>query len=515
MRDIVNKCPNKSCALDPLPTWLVKEHIDVLLPTVSRIVNTSLQTGEFPDTLHKSIITPVLKKPTLNQNELKNYRPVANLQFTSKILEKCAASQIIEHSDKYSLSKPLQSAYRTLHSTETALACVHNDILRALDDQKAVLLLMLDLSAAFDTVDHEIMLERLRDDFGVSGYVYAWYKSYLANRSCQVSVSGKYSKVFHLRYGLPQGSVTGPLGFVYYTHVVGRILRHHGVKYHIYADDIQIYLEVNPNVPGDVQCALFKLMKCVEDIQRWMVENKLKLNEDKTEFFIASSLHHSKKFDNITLLLGDVEIFPSKSVRNLGVVFDQQMCMSDHITHLSKSVNWSIRNLHRIRPYIDNDTCHNTVRTTILQRLDNCNMLLNGVTQKDMNRLQKLQNKCARMISMKPRFEHVTPLLKELHWLPIEDRVSFKTLVYVYKSLNGLSPQYIQDCFMVNSPSDEATRTRSADNKSLLVPRFRKCAGEKAFSIAAPRLWNTLPVEIRNASSLDSFKSMLKTHLFK
>ena len=124
--------------------------------------------------------------------------------------------------------------------------------------------------------------------------------------------------------------------------MVGRILRHHGVKYHIYADDIQIYLEVNPNVPGDVQCALFKLMKCVEDIQRWMVENKLNLNEDKTEFFIASSLHHSKKFDNITLLLGDVEISPSKSVRNLGVVFDRQMCMSDHITHLSKSVNWSI-----------------------------------------------------------------------------------------------------------------------------------------------------------------------------
>ncbi len=208
---VINKCPNKSCAFDPLPTWLAKKHIDVLLPTLSRIVNTSLLSGVFPDELHKAIITPVLKKPTLDRNELKNYRPVSNLPFTSKILEKCAASQLIEHTDINSLSEPLQSAYRTLHSTETALACVQNDILRALDDQKAVLLLMLDLSAAFDTVDHGIMLQRLRDDFGVTGSAYDWYKTYFENRSCQVFVSGEYSKDFHLKYGVPQGSVTGPL----------------------------------------------------------------------------------------------------------------------------------------------------------------------------------------------------------------------------------------------------------------------------------------------------------------
>jgi len=513
--DIINKCPNKSCALDPMPTWLVKQHMDVLLPTVSRIVNTSLQDGEFPDDFHQSIITPVLKKPSLNQNELKNYRPVANLQFTSKVLEKCAASQVIEHSDTHNLSEPLQSAYRTMHSTETALACVQNDILRALDNQKAVLLLMLDLSAAFDTVDHEIMLQRLRDDFGVSGSAHDWYKSYLANRSFQVLVSGEYSKVFNLKYGLPQGSVTGPLGFVYYTHVVGRILRHHGVKYHIYADDIQIYLEVDPKIPGDVQCALFKLMKCVEDIQRWMIENKLKLNEDKTEFFIASSKHHWKKLNNTSLLLGDVQIFPSSSVRNLGVMFDQEMSMSNHVTQLSKSVNWMVRNLYRIRQYIDSDTCHNTVRATIMSRLDYCNVLLNGITQKDMKRLQKLQNKCAGLITMTPKYDHITPVLKKLHWLPVEERVVFKTLVYVYKSLHGLSPKYIQNCLTVNDPPEEAIRTRSADNISFLVPRFWKGAGERAFSVAAPRLWNSLPVNIRKAPSLQSFKSILKTHLFR
>ena len=106
---VVKKCPNKSCALDPKPTWLVKQHIDTLLPTLCRVVNTSLQSGVFPYDLHRAIVTPVLKKVTLDHNELKHYRPVSNLQFTSKVLEKCASSQIIEHTEKHKLSEPIQS----------------------------------------------------------------------------------------------------------------------------------------------------------------------------------------------------------------------------------------------------------------------------------------------------------------------------------------------------------------------------------------------------------------------
>ena len=149
-----------------------------------------------------------------------------------------------------------------------------------------------------------------------------------------------------------------------------------------------------------------------------------------------------------------------------------------------------------------------------MSRLDYCNVLLNGICKKDLNRLQKLQNKCARMIYMKPRYEHVTPLLKDLHWLPVNERIVFKTLVFVYKSLKGLSPQYIQDSLVVKRPPEQAVRTRSAQVTSFLVPKFRKCAGERAFSVATPRLWNSLPMSIQNASSLQSFKSMLKTHLF-
>ena len=244
-----------------------------------------------------------------------------------------------------------------------------------------------------------------------------------------------YSDNISLKYGLPQGSVICPLGFVFYTHVVGRILRQHNLQYHIYADDIQVYITVDPCIPGDVACATFKLSQCVKDINKWMVHNKLKLNPDKTGFFVMSSPNHAKCLQDLSLHLDDTVISASSTVRNLGVVFDQNMTLSQHITSLSQSINWQIRNIYRIRRFIDFDTCANIVRSLIISRMDYCNLLLYGIKQKDLNRLQKLQNKCARLIYQQPKSCHITPLLTDLHWLRIEDRIKFKLqCVYIVRA---------------------------------------------------------------------------------
>ena len=223
LSQVISKCPNKSCSLDILPTWLLKQHINMLLQVFARIVNMSLSTGVFPADLRTDIITPVFKK-SLDKNELKNYRLVANLPFISKVIEKCAASQVVNHVYEHNLAEPLQSTYKALHSTETTLTCVRNDFLRAIDKQQAVFLFMLDLSAAFGTVDATILLQRLDCEFGIAGSVQQWFKTYLGQRSFRVSISGPYSENISLKYGLPQGPVVGPLGFVFYTYTVGRIL---------------------------------------------------------------------------------------------------------------------------------------------------------------------------------------------------------------------------------------------------------------------------------------------------
>ena len=204
----------------------------------------------------------------------------------------------------------------------------------------------------------------------------------------------------------------------------------------------------------------------------------------------------------------------STTVRNLGFVFDYHMNMDLHITKLCKSINWQIRNLYRIRKYIDQETCANIVRALILSRLDYCNVLFNNIAQKNVDRLQRLQNKCARLVFLTPRRTSISPLLRKLHWLRVKDRIKFKTLLYVYKSLNGLCPRYMDECLIVKRPRDGSVTTRSDHGLNLRVPKTHKCAGDRAFSVAAPIQWNKIPVNIRSAPTITGFKSLLKTHLF-
>ena len=178
-----------------------------------------------------------------------------------------------------------------------------------------------------------------------------------------------------------------------------------------------------------------------------MLNNRLKLNQAKTEFFVASSSHHYSSLQHLTLNFDGHEIPSSPSIRNLGVIFDYSMAMAEHITNLSRSINWQLRNLNRIREFLDTDTCHNIVRTLILSKLDYYNSLLYGIDKKHLNRLQVLQNKCARLILKQPSRTHASPLLQSLHWLPVEKRILFKLIVQAFKAFHFSSPGYLSSYF--------------------------------------------------------------------
>ena len=241
---------------------------------------------------------------------------------------------------------------------------------------------------------------------------------------------------------------------------------------------------------------------------------QINLNYIKTKliFFIASS-PYMQRLQHHTLLLGDTKIYPSYSIHNLGVIFDQHMTMSEHVTQLCRSINWQIRNIYHFRHFIDFETCHHIVRSLVLSKLDYCNVLLNGLAKKDLKRLQKLQNKCARLICQIPRSDHITPSLAQLHWLIISDRIIYKTVLHVFKSLQGLSLLYIDSCLKIRFQPSSVT-TCSSNHIFLEVPRSKKLAGERAFCVSVPKLWNSLPNTIKDASSLDTFKTQLKSHLY-
>ena len=283
---ILKKCSNKSCLLDPVPMWLLKDNSTHFIPVLAEIVNVSFATGKFPDALKDAIISPIIKKQTLDPNILKNFRPVSNIKIVAKIAEMAASSRLTEHLNQNNLNETFQSAYKPYHSTETARLKVKNDIAMSIDNKNAVFLVMLDLSAAFDTIDHTVFVNRLCHTFHIKGCAQKWFASYLQNRKNRVCISGEFSKEHILNFGLPQGSILGPRGYTMYTHPVGDILRRNNVSFHIYADDTQVYVVFDPRIDGECERALNKLQICVRQIKSWMSQNKLQLNQEKTEFLL-------------------------------------------------------------------------------------------------------------------------------------------------------------------------------------------------------------------------------------
>ena len=271
--------PCKSCELDPFPTWLLKKYAVLVVPLLTHLINASLSEGYVDDSMKTAHVRPLLKKSGLDANILKNYRPVSNLPFVSKLLERVVAGRLSKHMDTHALHEPFQSAYKPHHSVESALVRVHSDILQAMDRQRVVVLVLLDLSAAFDTIDHRVLLHRLSRDLGVAGTALRWFQSYLEDRTQSVTIQNACSAPRDLCFGVPQGSVLGPQLFSVYSAPLGKIIKAHGLEYHFYADDTQLYFSFNPSdVTSDA--IVERIVRCIADIQHWMDTNFLKLNDD-------------------------------------------------------------------------------------------------------------------------------------------------------------------------------------------------------------------------------------------
>ena len=209
----IKLCPTKYSTRDPIPTTLLKRFAEHLAIPITNLINLSITTDTFPDEMKLAYVTPLLKKPNICSDDLNNYRPVSLLIFLSKLIERLVCQQLSEHLSKNDLYVPVQSAYRKDHSTETALLKVLNDLLLAIDGCDAAVLTLLDQSAAFDMVDHSILISRLTALFGISGTIHSWFLSYLSNRSQSICIKGTTSPSFTVHYGVPQRSVLGPILF--------------------------------------------------------------------------------------------------------------------------------------------------------------------------------------------------------------------------------------------------------------------------------------------------------------
>ena len=495
----------KSSQLDPIPAWLFTSCLTSLLPVITSIINTSLETGVVPQCFKHAHVSPLIKKVSLDPETLSNYRPVSNLPYVSKCLERVVAAQLHTYLEKHKLYDDRQSAYRPNHSTETTLLRIYNDILMAADCGTEVVLLMLDLSAAFDTIDHEILLLRLRQRYGIEGRVLQWFTSYLENRTQSVVLPGSTSSTSNLSWGVPQGSVLGPVLFSLYMAPLGDLIASFGIDYLCYADDTQMYVRLSS------ESALHDLQACVADIRTWMLANKLKLNDSKSELIKFTS-HFWTASQLPPVYVGDSQVELSNSVRDLGVILDDCLSMDSHVQRLCSSAVVGLRSIGRIRNYLDQQSCKKLVNAFVVSKLDYCNSLLCGLPSKQLDRIQRIQNNAARVVTCSRKYDHITPVLHQLHWLPIRQRINFKLLLTTFKVLHNGSPTYLKT--LLTEPPSRSLRSSSGHH--LFIPRVKtKAYGERAFCYLAPKLWNSLPNEIRTMDSVASFKSVLKTYLFR
>ena len=503
IRDIIKESGINCSQADILPQNLYKENIESLIPVLVKLVNLSMSSGCM-DGVKLADIVPLLKDDKLDCNVLKNYRPVSNLTFLGKLIERVVLRRLNDHLNKYNLQCPEQFAYKKNHNTETLMIKIVNDVLIAADERSATVIMLLDLSAAFDTVDHDLLLRILKEEIGIRGTALAWFTSFLKARSQRIRLGYSTSESITICFGVPQGSVLGPVLFNLYLRSVYMLVKK--LKFDIigYADDHQILKSFQ--AAQQVHVLSEDLKNCFYVIQQWMAQFFLQLNGAKTQIIIVgpSKVLREVEISGVAISPGTNIMFVS-SVKSLGVLIDSKLKFDQQIVSLKKKSFHTLRNLRKIRCLLSEKQMKIIVNSLVLSCLDYCNALFIGAGEQQLNQLQLIQNSASKAITGKYKYDHLGDDISNLHWLDIRKRIIFKVALISYKAIVGSAPTFIQDMFMY---------THHGHTVKLMTPFANSRYGKRSFSFVAPRIYNRLPTKITMSDNLKDFKSQLKTYLF-
>jgi hypothetical protein len=473
-----------------------------VLPVITFIINASLSSSEFPSAWKEANVIPLPKKAAPASPS--DFRPISVLPLLSKVAEKLVFQQLNSFIVAHSLYNPLQSGFRRGHSTTTALIKITDDIREAMDDTQLTVLVLLDFSSAFNCVDFDLLLSRLRA-LNLSDEVVDWFGSYLFMRRQKVICDGAGSDWVQLVAGVPQGGILSPLLFSLF---IGSISQNIRGPFHLYADDLQIYTHFSPQ---DVVESFALMNENLQYIASWCERNGLLINPAKSQAIIIGSprLLTSLNRNSLPCLFLNNQLIPfSDDVKDLGIYIDCKLSWKKQVDELSRKVFSSLHALRRLQNFLSPDIKKILVQSLLHPLFDYADICYLDMAVEVASRLERLQNMCIRYIFSLRKYDHISEYRHQLQWKTMRERRDLHTLCLLYKILhNPSSPNYLKQRFTFLSSHQRSLR--SDQNNLLLIPSHRSKFYSESFTVRAARLWNQLPLSIRGSQTIFTFKKSL------
>jgi hypothetical protein len=506
---ILKSINTNSTGADHLNAFTLKFFIDRISVVLTHIINISFETGIFPDKWKLALIKPI---PKINfPLKETDFRPISLLCTLSKIIGRLANRQINAYLIKHSLLDPNQSAYKQHHGCTTALLKITDDILDSIDESEVSILTLLDFSKAFDTVNHRLLLEKLKI-LGFSQIARDWVESYLTDRYQQVVVKDDCSPWAKIKNGVPQGSILGPTLFNILVSDMRQIIvfnSHHG-----YADDVQLHKSTTVE---NLNNSITEINQDLSSISKFCRNSALTINEKKCHYIIIGSKPALKKINDLVLndmVINNKIIKREKYVRNLGLNYDEVLSWRRHINLLVGRAISKFKDLNKFKKFLNEESKKLLCDSLILSQFSFGDIVFMNMDIYLQKKVQKIQNLCLKFIYNIKKRQHwnSSELRKNINWLSMRDRRILNGLSLLFKTLDGKAPDYICDMFtLVSEISERDTRTYP---RNIWIPNVHYSAIHlKSFKLFISKIWNALPVDIKNSKSVFAFKKRVKTAL--
>lgn len=503
LEQIVMALPQKKGTEEGISSDILKMSFHVIKNELLRVINDSLIKGTCPEGWKTSTIIPIpkIEKP----KKASEYRPINILPIYEKVLELVVKEQIENYLHSNDIITEHQSGFRKYHSCETAIQSVIDDWKLIISEGKMVGVIFLDLKRAFETVDRIRLLEKL-DQYGMRGMVLEWFRTYLSNRSQQVRFNNQWSKCIKTEYGVPQGSVLGPLLFIIYINDIVKFCPEEcNIK--MFADDTLVY--VSGEGSEELERKMIMVFSIVEE---WMSVNKLKMNASKTKYMIIRSVRKEQR-GNIALKCSDgSELERVEKMKYLGVIIDDKLQFKDHCDYMLKKIGKKTSFLNRIGNFISAYTRCIVYKSIIAPHFEYCATLLVAMGETQLNKLQIAQNRAMRVILQCNRFTKVEYMLQALQFMSIRQRLCYNVCVFIFKIINNMASMALSNKIeIVGSECDR--QTRQAGN--IVVTYRRTRSAQKSLFYEGIKMYNSLPTELKQCKKIVAFKRMLRGYILK